>query len=59
VDLNKNPVQVTRKQNRMTRLKNSENDVGSDDETANPSERKKSNKITAEQDDEPQTENAE
>jgi hypothetical protein len=37
-------------------IKNSDNDVGSDDETANPSERKKSNKITAEQDDEPQTE---
>jgi hypothetical protein len=37
-------------------IKNSDNDVGSDDEKANPSERKQSNKITAEQDDEPKTE---
>jgi hypothetical protein len=37
-------------------IKNSDNDVGSDDETATPSEPKQSNKITAEQDDEPQTE---
>jgi hypothetical protein len=37
-------------------IRNSDNDVGSDDEIATPSERKKSNKITAEQDDEPQTE---
>jgi hypothetical protein len=37
-------------------IKNSDNDVRSDDETSSPSKRNQSNKITAEQDDEPQTE---